>query len=93
MCEVKDRLRQVGGLDNAAHLDGAFFFDEFADQVQEFRGKLDAVSMIQSQNSGSPAYLRVPSILPGDQSDQCPQHPSCVVSLFIQLQKPTHSLG
>ena len=34
MCEIQDRLRQVRGLDYAAHLDGAFVFDELTDEVE-----------------------------------------------------------
>lgn len=38
--EVQNRLRQVGSLDNASDLDGAFVFDEFADHEQELRREL-----------------------------------------------------
>lgn len=35
MREVEDWLGEVRGLDDAAHFDGAFFLDEFADGVEE----------------------------------------------------------
>lgn len=40
MCEVEDRLGEVGGLHDAADLDGAFVLDQFANKVQELRGEL-----------------------------------------------------
>lgn len=42
--EIEDRLGQVGGLDDAADFDSAFFLDEFADSVEEFRRELVSVS-------------------------------------------------
>lgn len=35
MCEVENRLRQIGSLDDTADLDGTFALDELADQEQE----------------------------------------------------------
>ena len=40
MREVQNGLRQIRGLDDAAHFDGAFVFDEFADEVEEVGGEL-----------------------------------------------------
>ena len=44
MGEVENGLWEVCSLDDAADLDSAFVFDEFADQEQEFRGELKTVS-------------------------------------------------
>lgn len=35
MCEVEHVLRQRSGLDDAPDLDSAFFFNEYANGVQE----------------------------------------------------------
>lgn len=40
MCEVQDRLGQVGSLDDTSDLDGTLFLDEFAHQEQEFGREL-----------------------------------------------------
>lgn len=41
MREIEDRLGEVGRLDDTAHLDGAFVFDELADDVEKFGRELD----------------------------------------------------
>ena len=38
-------------------------------------------------------HLRIPPILPRNQSNQRPQHPSRVVFGIVQLQNPPHRLG
>src|SRR4051794_35357212 len=44
MCEIENVLRQRRGLDDAPDLDGAFFFDESADGVEQAGGELHTTS-------------------------------------------------
>lgn len=75
--EIEHGLRQIRGLGNTAHLDGAFFFNDFADQAQQVGREL--IHFISAapcslhkrrrgnhvrQDDQNKTYLRVPPVLP-----------------------------
>lgn len=98
MREVQNGLGQIRGLDDAAHLDGALVFDEFADEEEKLGGELVGLVSISYQlfedwNGGPKTYLRVPTVLPCNQTDQSAQHASRIVALLVQFEKPAHGLG
>ena len=86
MCQVQHLLGQIRRLNDTPNLDRTLVLDQFPDGVEQIRGKLgtSASTIPFIQQTGT--HLRIPPVLPRNQSDQCSNDFSRFGFLFMQLQ-------
>lgn len=92
VCEVEDVLGKASALYDASNFDCAFLLDEFADCEEQAGGELGVLvcGICHEQGKEKETYLRVPSVLPCDESDKRGTHIPCVPLVFAQFQYASH---